>query len=329
MEISKIVLGLIFAISLIALVNFVVVSMIPAPIVPISNCNYFIAANYYNSEKSLSYSLPELKKLISYLNTGENVYMSVYENGSNDNTKGLLKDFEKDLEIPHKFVTCGSSGYGNWTVEKILGEKHINKLYKLKPYFRYQRMAAIRNRALEPLYTKPFSNGFPIKVIFLNDIYFHAEDLLKLVHTNNGDFDIACGLDFYYQFYDVLVTRDIEGYWFSGYYPFTRHPESQLALKENKPFRVMSCWNGVIVLDAKGFLDHGIAFRGRKNNGESECECQQSECLLVCSDFFKAGMQKIFINPEVRVSYEWKYFMMHNLHARNLACIAQGYSHLN
>lgn len=103
-------------------------------------------------------------------------------------------------------------------------------------------MAAIRNIALQPIYSHAFEHSdWPTKIVFLNDIYFTADDILKLIHARNGDFDVVCPLDFYGEFYDILVTRDIEGYWLSGKYPFTRHYSSQKALKNGDLFQVYSC----------------------------------------------------------------------------------------
>jgi Cryptococcal mannosyltransferase 1 len=273
--------------------------------------NYFIAANYYNCEDSLIYSLPELLKVINYLNTNNNVYFSLLENGSKDNTRKVLEDFESNLDIPHRFQFCNFTGSSNWKLDRIL-EDSMKALYKLRPYFRYQKMAAIRNAAIEPLYSLKFNNTLPVKVIFLNDIYFRSDDILKLIRTNNGKYDIVCGLDFYYEFYDVLVARDIDGYYFSGNYPYVRHSESQKLLKNNKPFKVKACWNGGIVMNADGILKDNIKFRGRRY-GEGDCECLQSECLLICLDYYLAGYKDIYINPDVRVSYEWKYFMLHKI----------------
>jgi Cryptococcal mannosyltransferase 1. len=203
--------------------------------------NYFIAANYYNSEESLLYSLPELEKVINYLKKGNNIFVSFVENGSTDNTKSILKDFESKLKVSNKIVFCEYPGSTTWKIGKILGEEYIKKIYKQKPLIRFQMMAGIRNAALNPLYFSPFSNNLPIKVLFLNDIFYTAHDILTLLNTNNGNFDIACGLDFYYQFYDVLVTRDLEGFWFSGFYPYVKHKESLKLLKENQAFKVLAC----------------------------------------------------------------------------------------
>lgn len=274
--------------------------------------NFFIAANYRNSESSLQYSLPELKKVISTLNRGNNIYISFAENGSKDNTFSILQNFLNATNVPHTLLHCNKSGIINWQMRTILGEKHILKAVKNLPALRYTRMAMIRNLALKPLYNNPFTNGLPIKVVFLNDIYFTAADLLALISTRKGHYDIACGLDFYYQFYDILVSRDIQGYWFSGFYPFFYDFESRKNLTLSLPIKVQSCWNGMVSMNAEGFLNKSILFRGREYNYKDTCECVQSECLLICVDFIRAGLDQIYLNPNVRVSYEWKYYMMHN-----------------
>ncbi|OMJ71149.1 hypothetical protein SteCoe_30715 [Stentor coeruleus] len=274
--------------------------------------NFFIAANFYNSESSLQYSLPELKKVISMLNRGDNIFISFAENGSKDNTFMILQDFLNNTNVRYNLLHCNESGILNWKMRTILGEKHTLKAVKNLPALRYARMAMLRNLALKPLYNNPFTNGLPIKVLFLNDIYFTATDLLNLISTRKGNYDIACGLDFYYQFYDILVSRDIKGHWFSGFYPFFHDLKSRENLTSSLPIKVQSCWNGMVSMNAEGFLNKSIMFRGREYNYKDTCECVQSECLLICVDFIRAGLDQIYINPNVRVSYEWKYYMMHN-----------------
>jgi len=273
--------------------------------------NYFIAANYFNSEESLLYSLPQIEKLINYLYHDDNVFVSFFENGSQDTTKQLLADFQNRLRVPNSIVTCNLNATNNWGKDSILKETIAKKITIKNSAYRYRKMAQLRNIALEPLFTHKFKNQAPVKVVFLNDIFFKAEEILSLINTKNGDYDMVCPLDYFYLFYDVLATRDIEGYWFSGYYPYTRHKESQEALKKEEPFQVYSCWNGVAVMDAKPFTNHGVRFRGR--NYQSTCECTQSECLLIAKDFREVGFNKIYINPSVKVSYEWKYYKLHNI----------------
>lgn len=281
-----------------------------APIRPKSNFNYFIAGNFFDSEKSLEYSLPELLKVIRVLNTNNNVFVSFLENGSTDRTKEILSDFQLSLQVPNKIVICNQSSTVSWKLNKILGREYIAKLFKERAGIRYQRMAVLRNLALLPLYSYEFKNDYPIKVVFLNDVYFEADQLMELIFTNDGKYDMVCALDFYYQFYDVLVARDIDGYWFSGYYPYTRHKDSQDSLRKNQPFKVKSCWNGITVFNSEPLLTKNLTFRGRKFSNSS-CECVQSECLLFCADLIKNKYEAIYINPNIKVSYEWKYYILH------------------
>jgi len=85
------------------------------------------------------------------------------------------------------------------------------------------------------------------------------------------------------------------------------------------PLPVYSCWNGMIVLNARPFLPssipsssptdststlieggHGIHFRnGRTDQGE----CAASECKLVARDFWGVGEKKWVMVPRVAVTY--------------------------
>jgi hypothetical protein len=272
--------------------------------------NYFIAANYMNSEKTLPHALHQITRLISLISQGNNVYVSIFENGSTDSTPELLQDFGKSLSLPHTITTCELSGSDKWA--NVPFKKERFRRTRSFADKRYRAMAALRNKALEPLASHKFPNeDWPTKVVFLNDIFFYAEDIVGLLNTNGGQFDLACGLDFYYLFYDVLATRDIDGNWLSGYYPFASHAESKAAVHANQPFRVYSCWNGVAAFDAKPLTSDGVKFRARLYDN-STCECVQSECLLIATDFRKLGLDRIFVNPAVRVTYDWRYYPLHN-----------------
>jgi hypothetical protein len=87
------------------------------------------------------------------------------------------------------------------------------------------------------------------------------------------------------------------------------------------PTPVYSCWNGVIVLNARPFLPaetlepttntytppadkqaggHAVHFR---NGRTSEGECAASECKLVARDFWGVGQKKWVLVPRVAVTY--------------------------
>lgn len=63
---------------------------------------------------------------------------------------------------------------------------------------RVEFLANVRNKVYDVLDTP---KGIPYKsrikkVLWLNDIYFTPETVLRLLDTNNGKFDVACGLDY-------------------------------------------------------------------------------------------------------------------------------------
>ena len=61
---------------------------------------------------------------------------------------------------------------------------------------RIQYLARLRNAALQPLYDSALNSSAtrPDKVIFINDVLFCANDVLRLVAQ---DADMICGLDLY------------------------------------------------------------------------------------------------------------------------------------
>lgn len=56
---------------------------------------------------------------------------------------------------------------------------------------RIEFLAAVRNLALAPL----LERGGYDRVLFSNDIFVSAESIVELLHTKDGDYDMACGLD--------------------------------------------------------------------------------------------------------------------------------------
>eukprot|EP00164_Ancoracysta_twista_P009958 GFYU01014874.1.p1 GENE.GFYU01014874.1~~GFYU01014874.1.p1 ORF type:complete len:184 (-),score=50.37 GFYU01014874.1:83-592(-) len=120
---------------------------------------------------------------------------------------------------------------------------------------------------------------------------------------------MACALDFYAAFYDKWVSRDIQGRQFDEYYPWVFEPYSNYLVRNDQPFRVYACWNGVVVMDAKPFRKHRTKFRySRIWDGEE----YNSECFLIGKDFWNSGYTRIWVNPLVRVTYEEKDYWIQN-----------------
>lgn len=145
-------------------------------------------------------------------------------------------------------------------------------------------MAAIRNMALLPLLnvstirdvpqagsrsggnspspTLALGLPHPVRVVFLNDVVVYAEDVVELISTAGGEYDMACGMDYeILKFYDTWVARDMSGATMSGWYPYLRDATAQALLRKGEPFRVFSCWNGAVVVPASIIVEDGILFR--------------------------------------------------------------------
>lgn len=138
----------------------------------------FIAAIFYNNELVIPYWHNSLIKTIHYLGP-DNVFVSIVESHSTDTSAELLQELDADLAL------MGVS-------RRILtGDETVARPDYLGGRERIQFLAATRNIALEPL----MEGGYD-KVVFSNDIFIEPETLVELLETNNGNYDMACGLDF-------------------------------------------------------------------------------------------------------------------------------------
>ncbi|KAJ2182163.1 hypothetical protein GGF45_001043 [Coemansia sp. RSA 551] len=249
-----------------------------------SSGRVFVAVNLYNSERVLPNMATQLLAFAKMLGRKQ-VFLSVYENGSFDNTKSILQAFErtvKELGIPHSIVT--------------------DSRQRPQHYHRIEYMADIRNRALEALYNSTAYN----RVVFLNDVYFCLPDLLELLHQSQfhrthltcaEDFDMRHGS---LEFYDTWVSRDMLGRAFKSRHQSIADDDMALAGQvHNRPFQAQCCWNGMAVLDAQVF-DGPKALRFRRS---SPGECSASECSLLCNDLWKTGRQRVVVVPRVKVAY--------------------------
>ncbi|KAJ2719595.1 hypothetical protein GGI07_005122 [Coemansia sp. Benny D115] len=245
----------------------------------------FVAVNLHNSRHILPNMAMQILELADVLGH-QNLYISVYENGSTDQTKDILGAFGHVLQamgITHSVVTAD---------KPLGGSRH-----------RIEYMAELRNQALAPFYT---NKGEYDKVLFLNDIFFCLPDVLELMlQSKIQRSHLTCGEDFVLRhgalrFYDTWVARDILGHAFKG-----RHQEiaqdgyALVSQMHGRPFQVQCCWNGMAVIDSSVFKTPSpIRFR---RSGPSECSA--SECSLFCNDMWSAGFTRAVVVPRVKVSY--------------------------
>jgi len=178
------------------------------PVLSNNGDKYFIAVNLHNNEAILPDFVKELRLLIfhrefylvipshaDYAIVGRHdVFLSIYESNSEDETQTLLHGFNESmakLEVNHRILSVQGDPGGQWP-------------YGSAPE-RIQFLAHARNMALEPLQSSDNSIRLPnwqeyTKVIFLNDIVFQWQDVANLINTRvEGEeegYDMACAMDY-------------------------------------------------------------------------------------------------------------------------------------
>ncbi|KAF7369350.1 hypothetical protein MVEN_00263600 [Mycena venus] len=199
----------------------------------------FIAAMFYNNGEVLPYWIHEVTKLIHYLGP-DNVFVSILESHSGDNSAALLQDFDKTLEtlsVARRILTHDTSFQRPPSMDTA------------PPRIKY--LADIRNYALEPL----VQHGGYTRVLFSNDIFIEAESIVELLDTKGGDYDMACGLDLgHWGLYDAWVIRDRLGNIASKLWPYFLEELGFRAVMTDEPAPVFTCWNGIVAFSADPFL---------------------------------------------------------------------------
>ena len=278
------------------------------PITKRKNFQFYVTACIANIEPIIKDYINELKKLINYLDE-KNVIISIVENGdSEDNTREYLKEFKGYLDsklVINKFILTHE-------IEDPRKKEYLTK--KEKKYLRIKYLATLRNKCFDLLYQFPNLDFNKIKIIYLNDIIFNYQDIIKLISTNNEDYDVVCAMDYYFSFYDSWVSIDLDGNHLLQNFPYFINKEAQDQYINNKPIRTFSCWNGVVSFNASALKNKQLRFRSQndinKNNKEfcGDDDKYESECTYFNIDMETLGFTKRFINPGVKVAYNYKYY---------------------
>ncbi|SCZ88408.1 BZ3500_MvSof-1268-A1-R1_Chr2-1g04391 [Microbotryum saponariae] len=287
---------------------------------------YYFAINLYNSFDIIPDLFSNMFRVSAILGYN-NVFISVYENGSSDQTKALLRVFD---------ALCRSVGL------RVM----IRSSQRRRGAFahRIEYLAEVRNAALVPLQELRDATGEVFdSIIFMNDVLPCVDDLLELIwQSRRQNAGITCGSDYIFHdevgapvFYDNWVARDINGTALENA-PFENvfhDTESTHRFQRHLPIQVQSCWNGIAILDPAPMYAHPhVRFR-MANLPKGECSA--SECSLICNDYWEAGYGRIIMIPRVKLAYEgvsWlvlSYCVFHLIHPerRNLTTI-RGYTRL-
>ncbi|GAA5978762.1 hypothetical protein JCM5350_004814, partial [Sporobolomyces pararoseus] len=282
---------------------------------------YLFCLNLYNSQSVL----PTLSKALLFLSDFlgvENVHVSIFENGSTDNTTLALAHLAaslKHLGVEHTILS--DSTKTDWSkVDRI------------------EQLSVFRNVALKPIETRDFKD-----VVFINDVFVKGLDALELLwQRREQSADAVCGFDWRetkgvfsklgrnsIKMYDSWVARSLNGnmlrsrldIWSEardGVQELFNLKEDILSKKRFQrglPIPVYSCWNGMIAMTAEPFKTTGVNPKVYERNGpslhegqtmfktvrqvprfrsalKSQGECAASECKTLAKDFWSRGYNR-------------------------------------
>lgn len=134
----------------------------------------YIASINWNNELILRSHLSQAILELAWKLGPDNVYISIYESGSYDNTKGALLDLEVELErlriprnitlspVTHEDEIAAPPGDEGWIVTPQ-GKTELRRI----PY-----LSRIRNLSLEPLHDLARQGITFDKILFINDVVF-------------------------------------------------------------------------------------------------------------------------------------------------------------
>ena len=183
----------------------------------------FMAMNLYNNAPLFASLVEQLPETILFLGV-QNVYLSIYENNSDDETGimlvlrefFLLETWALPKLIAFFLVARALDAIGASYV--IISKGKTEYIDKSVPH-RIEALAILRNRVLGPLFDPSIAARMPggafDEVLFINDIFWCAADILEVLYQRRarGAYQ-SCGVDWDWSMrlvYDRWVLRAISG----------------------------------------------------------------------------------------------------------------------
>jgi len=273
----------------------------------------YIASLHWNSESILrSRWNTALVHLAESLGP-ENIYVSIYESGSWDDSKDALRELDRELDRigVQRNITLSATTHQDEISVTPVGDGWIDTPRGNKGLRRIPYLARLRNLALQPLEDLSKEGITFNKILFVDDAVFTAKDALTLLNTNGGSYAAACALDFSIPpwYYDTFALRDLDGH---GHlmqtWPFFRSSVSRDAMVSFLPVPVASCWNGMVSMAAEPFLSSTpLRFRGIPDS-LAISHLEGSECCLIHADNPLSAQKGVYLNPNVRLGYDGSSF---------------------
>ncbi|KZV83271.1 hypothetical protein EXIGLDRAFT_843108 [Exidia glandulosa HHB12029] len=201
----------------------------------------FLVAMFHDNHDVLPFWTEQMTRLIYFLGT-DNVFVSIVESYSNDDSADQLERFAQRLTgmgVRHRILVRDTSVNRDFKSDR----RHIRFLAKT------------RNLAMQPLLELAARGETFDRIVWSNDVFVHAEAVVELLRTHNGNYDMVCGLDFnFFGQYDLWVIRDRLGGFISGLYPFFFEEVGMRMVMRDDPAPVFACWNGILAVTAEPFI---------------------------------------------------------------------------
>ncbi|OAA48748.1 glycosyltransferase family 69 protein [Metarhizium rileyi] len=269
----------------------------------------YIASMHFNNGRILRSHWNDAVIKLTETFGPNNVFVSIFESGSWDDSKEVLRELDRDLErrgVPHRVEVSDVTHQDELNNAKK-GEGWVDTPRNKRELRRIPYLSKLRNKTIKDLLDLHKQGIEFDKVLFLNDVVFTVEDVLTLMDTNGGEYAAACSLDFSKPplYYDTFALRDIEGHGHvSQTWPYFKARASRNALVGNlDAVPVTSCWNGIVVMPAEPFVSSTkLRFRGVPDS-LAKHHLEGSECCLIHADNPLSRTLGVFLNPRVRVGY--------------------------
>jgi hypothetical protein len=207
------------------------------------------------------------------------VFVLIYESGSFDATKAALRELDATLEGLHvkKSIMLSDISHADEITKQSTDHGWVTTPEGKTELRRIPFLASIRNRVFEPLEALTAQGEHFDTILFLNDVVFTPEDVLRLLDTNGRDYAAACSLDFSHppSFYDTFALRDSGGHaTVMQTWPYFRSHASRYVMERGLPVPVTSCWNGMGMFSPSP-ISHREC-RQRANKSQSPCPSPHS-----------------------------------------------------
>ncbi|KAK1148520.1 hypothetical protein N8T08_009526, partial [Aspergillus melleus] len=175
----------------------------------------YIASMHWNNEGILRSRWNDAVLEVAKTWGPDNVFVSVYECGSWDDTKGALRQLDMKLDRlgVRQNITLSERTHQDEISAPPSEEGWIDTPRNKEELRRVPYLARLRNLTLKPLEDLARQGVTFDKILFLNDVDFTVDDVISLLNTNDGNYAAGCSMDFSKPplYYDTFALRDAQG----------------------------------------------------------------------------------------------------------------------